>query len=218
MSFEANKIAAAVLVAMILAMVSGILADHLVKPQMLEKNVYVVAGAEPAAATAEAAPAGPEPIGPLLATANVDAGKSDTKVCTACHTFDKGQPNRIGPNLYGIVGDEAAHDRGGYAFSDALKAKGGTWTADALNDWLFKPQAYAKGTKMTYAGMPKAKDRADVIAYLNSLSDAPKPLVSEAAAKPAAPASDSAAKPAAPAPAGQPAAAPAAPKPPAGAK
>src|ERR1700691_2707153 len=130
MSFEANKIAAAVLVAMILAMVSGILADHLVKPQMLEKNVYVVAGAEPAAATAEAAPAGPEPIGALLAAASIDAGKNDTKVCMACHTFDKGQPNRIGPNLYGVVGDEAAHDRGGYAFSDALKAKGGTWTVD----------------------------------------------------------------------------------------
>jgi cytochrome c len=182
MSFEANKIAAAVLVAMILAMVSGILADHLVEPQKLAKAVYVVAGTETAGETKEAAaqPAGPEPIAPLLAAAKVDAGKSDVKVCVACHTFEKGQPNRIGPNLYGIVGDEIAHNRGGYDFSAALKTAGKekTWTPELLNDWLYKPQSFAKGTKMTFVGMPKAKDRADVIAYLNSLSDSPKPLAS----------------------------------------
>jgi len=182
MSFEANKIAAAVLVAMILAMVSGILADHLVKPQMLSKPVYAVAGSENAGETKEAAaaPAGPEPIAPLLASASVDSGKSDVKLCAACHTFDKGQPNRIGPNLYGIMGDEIAHDRGGYDFSNALKTAGQnkTWTPDTLNDWLFKPQNFAKGTKMTFAGVAKAKDRADIIAYLNSLSDSPKPLAS----------------------------------------
>lgn len=181
MSFEANKIAAAVLVAMILAMVSGILADHLVRPQMLAKPAYVVAGAEQKGEAKEAAkPAGPEPIAPLLASASVDAGKGDVKVCIACHTFEKGQPNRIGPNLYGIVGDEIAHDRGGYDFSAPLKsaAKDKTWTPEALNEWLYKPQNFAKGTKMTFAGVPKAKDRADIIAYLNSLSDNPKPLAS----------------------------------------
>jgi cytochrome c len=180
MSFEANKIGAAVLVAMILAMVSGILADHLVRPVMLAKPAYIVAGAEPTE-TKEAAnaPAGPEPIAPLLAAASADAGKSDVKACTACHTFDKGQPNRIGPNLYGIVGDEIAHERGGYDFSAALKTAGKekTWTPDALNLWLYKPQNFAKGTKMTFVGVSKAKDRADIIAYLNSLSDSPKPLV-----------------------------------------
>jgi cytochrome c len=130
-------------------------------------------------------PAGPEPIGPLLASASVDAGKNDTKVCTACHTFDKGQPNRIGPNLYGVVGDEIAHDRGNFDFSTALKTAGAgkTWTPDLLNEWLFKPQNFARGTKMTYVGDPKAKDRADIIAYLNSLSDSPKKL--EAAPAPA---------------------------------
>jgi cytochrome c len=182
MSFEANKIAAAVLVAMILAMVSGILADHLVQPQKLAKAVYTVAGTETTGESKEAAkPAGPEPIAPLLASASVDAGKSDIKVCTACHTFEKGQPNRIGPNLYGIVGDEIAHDRGGYDFSAALKAAAKDkkeWTPETLNEWLYKPQNFAKGTKMTFAGMAKAKDRADVIAYLNSLSDNPKPLAS----------------------------------------
>jgi cytochrome c len=192
MSFEANKIAAAMLVALILAMVSGILAEKLVKPTFLAKPVYEVAGApEQTAAAGEAAkPAGPEPIAPLLASASADAGKNDTKVCTACHTFDKGQPNRIGPNLYGVIGDEVAHDRGNYDFSAALKQAGAgkTWTPDLLNSWLYKPQDFAKGTKMTFVGVPKAKDRADIVAYLNSLSDSPKPLAAAAGgdAKPAA--------------------------------
>jgi cytochrome c len=178
MTFEGNKIAAALLVALIVAMVSGILSDHLVHPMMLAKPVYAIAATEAKPAAEAAAPAGPEPIEPLLAAASVDAGKADTKLCTACHTFEKGQPNRVGPNLYGIVGDKIAEpaDRGGYDFSAALKAKGGTWTVDALNEWLYKPQNFAKGTKMTYAGMAKAKERADIIAYLNSLSDSPKPL------------------------------------------
>ena len=155
MSFEANKIAAAMLVALILAMVSGILAEKLVKPTMLAKPVYEVAGAPQEAAAPGAAaekPAGPEPIAPLLASASADAGKNDTKVCTACHTFDKGQPNRVGPNLYGIIGDEIAHDRGNYGFSEALKQAGAgkTWTPDLLNAWLYKPQDFAKGTKMTF--------------------------------------------------------------------
>ncbi len=191
MSFEANKIAAAVLVALIIAMVSGILADHLVEPHMLAKNVYQVAGAATASAPTEAAkPAAPEPIGPLLAAANAEAGKNDTKVCQACHTFDKGQPNRIGPNLYGVLGVGIAEDRNNYSFSSALKTAGAgkTWTADLLNEWLFKPQSFAPGTKMTFIGVPKVRERADIIAYLNSLSDNPKPLASAApAAAPAAP-------------------------------
>jgi cytochrome c len=216
MSFEANKIAAAILVSMILAMVSGILADKLVKPTLLAKNAYEVAGVPEAetAASAEAKPAGPEPIGPALASANADAGKADIKVCTACHTFDKGGPNRVGPNLYGVVGEEIAAGKGGYDFSAALKTAGAskTWTPDLLNQWLFKPQDFAKGTKMTFVGLAKTKDRADVIAYLNSLSDSPKPLAAsggDPGAKPAAdkPAADKgAAKPAAPAAAPAPAA------------
>src|SRR5581483_1227077 len=126
-------------------------------------------------ASAPAAPTGPEPIAQLMASANADAGKAKTTLCAACHTFEKGGPNRIGPNLYGVVGGPIAEDRGGFAFSSALtdKGKGQTWTLDNLNAWLWKPQQFASGTKMTFVGLPKAEDRANVIAYLNSLSDKP---------------------------------------------
>ncbi len=179
-SFEWNKIIGAVLASMILAMVSGIIAGSLVKPTVPAKPHYLVAGgAQPAAGVQAAAPAqtGPEPIAPLLAKADPTAGKAQTRVCQVCHTFDKGGPNRIGPNLYNVVNEPIAEDRNGYQFSDALaKHKGEKWTVDNLNHWLFNPQSFAQGTKMTFAGLPKAQDRANIVAYLNSLSDNPQPL------------------------------------------
>jgi len=179
MSFEMNKIFGTVLGAMILAMVSGIIADGLVHPEPLAKPAYqVTGGAEPAAQTAApAAPAKPEPIGPLLASADVNNGKAIAqRQCAACHTFEKGQPNRIGPNLYGVVDEPMGKGHDGYAFSSVLAGEKDNLTPDVLSEWLANPQSFAKGTKMTFVGLSKAKDRADVIAYLNSLSDSPKPL------------------------------------------
>jgi cytochrome c len=100
-SFEWNKIIASVLTAMIIAMVSGILASQLVRPKELAKPVYVVAGAEQTASAAAGQPAaaGPEPIGPLLAKADPKRGEQLVKVCVQCHTFNKGGANKIGPNL-----------------------------------------------------------------------------------------------------------------------
>ncbi len=177
MSFEMNKIAGALLGAMILAMVSRIIPHMLVRPKPLEKPVYIVAGAEPAEQKGGEKKAGPEPIAPLLANASVDAGKEQSKKCAACHTFEKGGPNRIGPNLYNVLGEPIAEGRGGYQFSPALTAhKDQKWDVDELNQWLANPQSFAKGTKMTFAGLPKPQDRANVVAYLTSLSDSPKPL------------------------------------------
>jgi cytochrome c len=174
-SFEWNKIIASVLTAMIVAMVAGILASQIVRPSHIEKAVYLPPGAEggATAATASAAPAAPklEPIGPFLVKADPKKGEQVAKVCLQCHTFEKGQPNKIGPNLYGVM-DEKIASVPGYQFSSALsKHKDEKWDPARLNVWLHKPQDFAPGTKMTFPGLPKEQDRADVIAYL--LTDAP---------------------------------------------
>ena len=171
-SFEWNKIIVSVLTALIVAMVAGILSNMLVSPKPLEKPVFLVAGAPATSAPAETEAAAPKlpAIGPLLAKADAKKGQALTKVCQVCHTFDKGGPNKIGPNLWGVAGGPIAEGHGGYPFSDALqKDKGQEWTPEELNKWLDNPQHFAPGTKMTFAGFPKAEDRADVIAYLQSL-------------------------------------------------
>lgn len=172
-SFEWNKIIASVLTAMIVAMVSGILASQLVHPKRLEHPVFVPPGAEAgasaAAASAPNAAAAPEPISQYMAKADPKHGEQVAKVCLQCHTFAKGEPNKIGPNLYGAMEENIA-SVSGYQFSTALAAhKGDKWDPDKLNVWLAKPQEFAKGTKMTFPGLPKGQDRADVIAYLESL-------------------------------------------------
>jgi cytochrome c len=171
-SFELNKIIASVLTALIVAMVSGLLADQFIRPKELAKPVFVVAGtaAPESAQTAAPAAATLPPIAPLLAKADPKKGQQLTTVCQVCHTFDKGGANKIGPNLWNVVGQPIGEDRGGYAFSDALeKHKGEKWDPERLNDWLDSPQHFAQGTKMTFAGFPQPQNRADVIKYLESL-------------------------------------------------
>ena len=173
-SFEWNKIIGSVLTAMIVAMVSGILASQIVHPKRLEHPVYIPPGAEAGAASASTAgathaAAGPEPIEPHMATADPTKGQALAKVCLQCHTFDKGGANKIGPNLWDIMKENIAAVPN-YQFSQALAAhKGEKWDPAKLNVWLYKPQSFAKGTKMTFPGLPKVQDRADVTAYLESL-------------------------------------------------
>lgn len=176
-AFEWNKIIASVLTAMIVAMVSGILASQFVRPTHLERLAYTPPGAEggaPAAGGKEAASggqtaAGPEPIDKYMAKADPAKGQQIAKVCLQCHTFGKGEPNKIGPNLFGIMEENIAAVPN-YQFSPGLAAhKAEKWDPAKLNVWLYKPQDFAKGTKMAFPGLPKAQERADVIAYLESL-------------------------------------------------
>jgi cytochrome c len=203
-SFELNKILGAILGTCLILLALNIGAGAIFAPEKPAKPGYAIAVKTEGAAPAEAAKPPEQPIETLLASASVEKGETVAKQCQACHTLTKGGPNRVGPNLWNIVGDERGKGRGGFNFSAAMKAKGGSWGVDELNKFLTNPREYIPGTAMTFAGLSRESQRADVIAYLNTLSDNPKPLPKAAAAAPApaAPAPAAAApKPAAPAPA-----------------
>jgi cytochrome c len=176
-SFEFNKIAGAVLATALVVFglkeLSGIV-YHTTTP---EKPGFAIEVAE--AAPAEGAPAAGGPavsVGTLLASADVTKGAATAKACMACHSFEKGGANKTGPNLWDVVERPiASHE--GFAYSEGIKGHSADkWTYDNLNAFILGPKSYIKGTKMGYAGLKKDADRANVIAYLASLSDAPKPF------------------------------------------
>jgi cytochrome c len=182
-SLEFNKIFGAILTAGIAFVGLGIVSDDLVHPEKLAKSVLDIKIAGPSAApAAPAAPAVP-PIMALLVNATPDQGQALTKkICIACHNFTPNGANKVGPDLYGVVGRERA-SYPGYTYSAALKGKPGKWTYQTLNDWLYKPSAFAPGTKMAYAGVSSDEVRASLIDYLRTLSPSPEPLPTAAEAK-----------------------------------
>jgi len=124
---------------------------------------YAIEGVE-----AESEDSGEVPFATLLASADLAKGEASFAKCKSCHTIESGGANGIGPNLHGVVGEGVGTGAGGFAFSDALKGVGGEWTFDKLNEWLTSPKAFAPGTKMTFAGLAKPEERANLIAWLNT--------------------------------------------------
>lgn len=171
---------------------SGAIARQVIRAEPLTVSAYKIEVAAPSVAssapveasagvpeTAASAPASAPalpPVAPLLAAADPVKGQQIAKVCAACHTFDKGGPNRVGPNLWGIVNANRAHLGDGFAYSAAMKSVGGVWGYEELNAYLAKPRQVVPGNKMAFAGLNKPEDRANVIAYLRTLADSPAPL------------------------------------------
>ena len=176
-SLEVNKMLAAILTAGIIASGTGVISRIIYHPHAPEKNAYPieVTGKEGTTQQAEAGAKETVSLAALLATGSAEHGQAVAKACQACHNLGKGEPNKIGPHLYGVLGREIASVPD-FSYSDALKKKGGKWDYDKLNEFLSGPREWAPGTKMTFAGLKKAQDRADVILDLRSLSDNPEPL------------------------------------------
>lgn len=189
-SFEWNKIAGAVLGTLLFIVAVRIASGFIFEVQEPAKPGYVVQGVEAPtgggatqAATEEAIP----DWGTVLPKANVADGKSISTRCEQCHDLSKGGPNKIGPNLWGVVGrPRASHP--GFDYSAAMKSKGGAWTYDELFKFLKSPGAYIPGTKMSFAGLRSPTDRTDIIAYLRTQADSPTPIPPPQPAKAAAPA------------------------------
>ncbi len=200
-AYEFNKIAGAVLGSLLVLVGTKVLVDELTKEEEEPAVHRVVAGAEGArseAAKGEASPAAEggsakagataggagtakagggqaSGLAALLSAANAERGAKLVKKCVACHSFTKGGPNKVGPALYGIVGRDVAAVPG-FSYSKALRGKGGKWTYEMLDCFLAKPRKCVPGTKMAFAGLKKARDRADLIAHMRMLSDNPLPL------------------------------------------
>ncbi|GGB68236.1 c-type cytochrome [Blastomonas aquatica] len=152
---------------------------HADKPERPEQLGFVIEGVVSSEGEAEAE----VPIATLLASADVAQGEKVFAKCSSCHSINSGGANGIGPNLYGIMG--APHAAvAGFAYSDALKSKSGPWTFDEMNAWLTSPRAYAEGTKMSFAGLGKPEDRANLMAWMNTQTSSP--LALPAAPAPAA--------------------------------
>jgi cytochrome c len=204
-SFEFNKIAGAVLGALLFVVAMGLLSDAIFSHPELIKPGYDLPGAPAAGAEGGGATAPEVPLADLLAKADPTKGQADTHPCQACHDFEKGAGPKVGPPLWGVVGRPKG-SIAGFEYSDGMKAKGGTWTYEDINIFITDPKAFVSGTKMTFAGVPEAEKRADILAYLRTLSDNPVPFPKPEPAKVTAPAKAPAP---APAPSNAPAPAPA---------
>ena len=176
-SFELNKIIAAILMVALLVIGLGKIADSVFYVKKPKKPGYQVeVESQLTSVTSEAVKVVEKiDIAAIMALGDVTSGEKIFKKCAACHSINKGGKNKIGPALYNVVG-RAVGGVDDYKYSKALASYGKEWSFEELNGFLKKPASYLKGTKMSYAGLRKEKDRASVIKYLNQSSDSPKQL------------------------------------------
>jgi cytochrome c len=207
-SLEGNKIAAAILVGGMITLSVGIVTDFIYRPGGHGAEA-AHEGGEGAAPATKAAPL--EPVLGLIATADPAKGAEIAKKCTTCHSFDASGANKVGPGLYGVIG-RVSGTHADFAYSEPMKAHAKPWTFADLNHFIARPKEFIPGTKMSFPGLPKAQDRADLLAWMNSQSASPAPLptpdevaAEQAALQAAAPAEGAAAEGAAPAEAAAPA-------------
>ena len=182
-TFEWNKIAGGILAAMLALYVINGLGNLAVDPRAPETVAYPVREMEGVAAEATAAAEGAvaeeiPSLAALLAAADVERGVKVARKCVACHTFEQGGKNKVGPNLWNVVGRDMAMMEG-FSYSSAMKGAEGAWSFASLDEFLTRPKKFMPGNKMTFPGLKKAVDRANVIAYLRTLSDSPRPLPDE---------------------------------------
>jgi len=173
---NSNKIVMGVLGVLLATKALGVFMSAVFYHPAPAKPGYALPAGTEAAAPAAKGPAAPEePLPALLAKADAAKGQADTKACQACHSFDKGGPSKVGPPLWGVVGRKVA-SVDGFAYSDSLKAAGGDWSYEALNHWIANPKGMASATKMAFNGEADAHKRADILAYLQTLSESPVPF------------------------------------------
>ncbi|HEX9964548.1 MAG TPA: cytochrome c family protein [Allosphingosinicella sp.] len=180
MDNRSNTIAGWVLGAGIIVLGASIVTGEMFHQERPEKMGYPIEGV---VIPGKGGPAEAEqPIANFLAGANPAKGEGQFKKCTACHTINKGGPAGQGPNLWGVLGSAIGKHAPGFPYSPALAGKGGNWDWDSMSQWIKSPRDFAPGTKMTFAGISKPEDRADLLAYLNTQSDSPLPLPTPQAA------------------------------------
>lgn len=169
--FEINKIMASILIALIVGMGASLLSEHIIKPEKLAKNVFIIDvpnegqdSSTPDVSQSHTV----EPIDALLGKASIENGEKIAKRCLQCHSLDKGGAHKIGPALWGVVEQPMAHHKD-YPYSKAMQEKKGIWDTKTLNEFLYKPGVMVKGTKMSFTGLSKPEERADLIVYLSTL-------------------------------------------------
>ncbi len=161
-NFKTSITAFALSIAIVLLSIFS--ADLLYRPKKILKRGYQIelsANGKPAAQKEEKL----VDLATMLKTADFDRGAKTFKKCASCHTINKGEAARVGPNLYGIIG-RARASSSGFSYSEAMKAKGGVWDKESINQFITKPKDFIAGTKMAFPGLKKPQDRADVILFL----------------------------------------------------